>query len=131
MTPVAHLDREHRPPGGAGPRFCPALLALQTCPLGPGPPLWLPAQPPYTPAPCLSTHPSVRLSTADLCVHAVPPGLAGGRAPGLLGGVRQACWLQPPRPPAPGSCSAPAFTRLSPELGRPAGQAAGLTEAEA
>ena len=83
--------------------------------------------PPPTLHACPPIHPSVRLSAADLCVHAVPPGLAGGRAPGLLGGVWQARWLQPPRPPAPGSCSAPAFTRLSPELGRPAGQAAGLT----
>lgn len=73
--------QEHR----LGPHGCPFLFPRDG--LSGTPTLAACPSPHHTQAPCLSTDPSVCLSAADLCVHAVPPGLAGGGAPGLPGGV--------------------------------------------
>ena len=59
MTPVAHLEREHRAPGwGGAPLLPPPSCPLDT-PSGTRAPT-VAACPPH--APCLSTHPSIRPS---------------------------------------------------------------------
>lgn len=79
--------QDHRAPVGLGPHGCPFLFPRDGLSGTRAPTLAACPSPHHTQAPCLSTDPSVCLSAADLCVHAVPPGLARGGAPGLPGGV--------------------------------------------
>lgn len=130
-------DSENRPTqlGVVGPCL---PLALRTVPLGSG--LHSGCLPPALPHPSpprLSTHPSICLSAADLCVHAVLPGLARGGAPSLRGGAWRARWLQPPRPRdgSPAARTEPAWgprLLLSPAAcGRGGSSAAGSAEGRA
>lgn len=142
----AEASGQRRGPPRGGGQTISALFLLPS-----GPSLWdqgsqsgcLPPALPHPSPPCLSTHPSICLSAADLCVHAVLPGLARGRAPSLLGGVCWAHWLQPLQPregplapctePAwgprlllsPGAWGSAGFSASCPEWDWPAGQALG------
>lgn len=116
-----HLDRERGPRPGVLITF--PLLLTSGC---------LPPGPPHSSSPCLSTHPSICLSAADLCPHCVAGVLAPAPHPGWVGPV--ALCKEPaagPRVPLGRGLVAALSMPPSSELGRPAGKAAGLPRGQA
>lgn len=134
-----HLDSEHRAPsGGWRPISAPFLQPS-------GHALWdqgphsgcLPLALPHPSSPCLSTHPSICLSAADLCPRCAgwagqgpgsrPPGRSVAGALALASSAQsKLCSLVQGASHRPRSCSALVFVPPFSEWGWPAGKATGL-----